>query len=89
MSGGLSLTFVLFIIIFLWELVTSPMYNVTFTQISLEGNPADLEFTAIFDTGTSFTYLNDPAYTQISESVSNEVHYLILSFMNFNFPESV
>jgi hypothetical protein len=30
----------------------------------------DLEFSAIFDTGTSFTYLADPAYTDITESVS-------------------
>ncbi|KAF3440344.1 hypothetical protein FNV43_RR18628 [Rhamnella rubrinervis] len=45
-----------------------PFYNVTITQISLGGKPADLEFSAIFDSGTSFSYLNDPAYTQISES---------------------
>ncbi|OWM66471.1 aspartyl protease family protein 1 [Punica granatum] len=43
-------------------------YNVTVTQLSIGGNTTDLEFTAIFDSGTSFTYLNDPAYTLISES---------------------
>ena len=35
------------------------------------GNAADLEFHAIFDSGTSFTHLNDPAYKQITNSVSN------------------
>ncbi|KAK4774072.1 hypothetical protein SAY87_029091 [Trapa incisa] len=44
-----------------------PTYNITITQISVGGNINDLEFSAIFDSGTSFTYLNDPAYTHISE----------------------
>ncbi|KAL0375693.1 UNVERIFIED_CONTAM: Aspartyl protease family protein 1 [Sesamum calycinum] len=43
----------------------APSYNVTVTQISMESNVTDLKFTAIFDSGTSFTYLNDPAYTVI------------------------
>uniref|UniRef100_A0A803R125 Peptidase A1 domain-containing protein n=1 Tax=Cannabis sativa TaxID=3483 RepID=A0A803R125_CANSA len=47
---------------------THPTYNVTVTQINVGGTDANLEFSAIFDSGTSFTYLNDPAYTQISES---------------------
>ncbi|XP_021908114.1 aspartyl protease family protein 1 [Carica papaya] len=47
---------------------THPAYNVSISQISVGGNVADLEFSAIFDSGTSFTYLNDPAYTLISES---------------------
>ncbi|OMO55756.1 Peptidase A1 [Corchorus capsularis] len=47
---------------------THPTYNVSVTQISVGGNAHDLEFGAIFDSGTSFTYLNDPAYTLISES---------------------
>ncbi|KAK9037936.1 hypothetical protein V6N11_022834 [Hibiscus sabdariffa] len=45
-----------------------PTYNVSVTQIKVGGNAGDLEFNAIFDSGTSFTYLNDPAYTLISES---------------------
>lgn len=49
----------------------SPTYNITVSQINLGGNVADIEFHAIFDSGTSFTYLNDPAYTQITNSVSN------------------
>ena len=49
------------------------------------GTSADLNFDAIFDSGTSFTYLNDPAYTFISESVSSEtVHnYCVWSFITF------
>ncbi|GLT74144.1 hypothetical protein SLA2020_459580 [Shorea laevis] len=45
-----------------------PTYNVSITQLNVEGNVQNLEFSAIFDSGTSFTYLNDPAYTLISES---------------------
>ncbi|KAL1370584.1 hypothetical protein HN51_000830 [Arachis hypogaea] len=44
-----------------------PTYNITITQIILGGNAADVEFYAIFDSGTSYTYLNDPAYSQIAE----------------------
>ncbi|XVF62229.1 hypothetical protein PTKIN_Ptkin08bG0200600 [Pterospermum kingtungense] len=50
---------------------THPTYNVSITQISVGGNAGDLDFNAIFDSGTSFTYLNDPAYTLISESFNN------------------
>ncbi|XP_061367723.1 aspartyl protease family protein 1-like [Gastrolobium bilobum] len=45
-----------------------PTYNITITQIVVGGNASDLEFHAIFDSGTSFTSLNDPAYTQITHS---------------------
>ncbi|GMI86336.1 hypothetical protein like AT2G17760 [Hibiscus trionum] len=48
-----------------------PTYNVSITQIKVGGNAGDLEFNAIFDSGTSFTYLNDPAYTLISENFNN------------------
>ncbi|XP_016201425.1 aspartyl protease family protein 1 [Arachis ipaensis] len=50
-----------------------PTYNITITQIILGGNAADLEFHAIFDSGTSFTYLNGPAYTQITESFNSMI----------------
>ncbi|KAK4791209.1 hypothetical protein SAY86_031622 [Trapa natans] len=48
-----------------------PTYNITITQISVGGNINDLEFSAIFDSGTSFTYLNDPAYTLISKKFNS------------------
>ena len=50
---------------------TSPTYNISVTQLTVEKNVTDLNFTAIFDSGTSFTYLNDPVYTVISEKVSH------------------
>lgn len=48
----------------------SPTYNISMTRISVGEKAADLDLFAIFDSGTSFTYLSDPAYTLISESVS-------------------
>ncbi|XP_057500084.1 aspartyl protease family protein 1-like isoform X2 [Actinidia eriantha] len=45
-----------------------PTYNVSMTQVSVGENVTDLSFSAIFDSGTVFTHLNDPAYTAISES---------------------
>jgi hypothetical protein len=47
-------------------------------------NSSELEFSAIFDSGTSFTSLADPAYTFISESVSslnNVFHDIAGSFI--------
>ncbi|KAJ0098227.1 hypothetical protein Patl1_29163 [Pistacia atlantica] len=48
-----------------------PTYYVTITKIDVGGSASDLEFAAIFDSGTSFTLLSDPAYTQISETFNN------------------
>ncbi|XP_068329461.1 aspartyl protease family protein 1-like [Pyrus communis] len=48
-----------------------PTYNITITQIAIGKSVTDLEFYAIFDSGTLFTYLNDPAYTQITESFNS------------------
>nr|KYP66627.1 Aspartic proteinase-like protein 1 [Cajanus cajan] len=50
-----------------------PTYNITVTQIIVGENVADVGFHAIFDSGTSFTYLNDPAYTQIANSFNSVV----------------
>ncbi|KAK6129414.1 hypothetical protein DH2020_036846 [Rehmannia glutinosa] len=56
-----------------------PTYNITVTQVAVENNVTDIEFTAIFDSGTSFTYLNNPAYSVIVESfhsqITNEPRY--------------
>lgn len=49
----------------------SPTYNISITHISVEEKVTDVNLAAIFDSGTSFTYLTDPAYTIISENVSN------------------
>ncbi|XVE87480.1 hypothetical protein DITRI_Ditri18aG0120800 [Diplodiscus trichospermus] len=48
-----------------------PTYNVSITQINVGGRAGDLDFYAVFDSGTTFTYLNDPAYALISESFNN------------------
>ncbi|ONH97173.1 hypothetical protein PRUPE_7G173900 [Prunus persica] len=48
-----------------------PTYNITITQLAIGESVTDLEFYAIFDSGTSFTYLNDPAYTQITENFNS------------------
>ncbi|TQD85755.1 hypothetical protein C1H46_028671 [Malus baccata] len=48
-----------------------PTYNISITQIAIGKSVTDLEFYAIFDSGSSFTYLNDPAYTQITESFNS------------------
>ncbi|MCL7043767.1 hypothetical protein MKW94_003073, partial [Papaver nudicaule] len=47
-------------------------YNVSVTQLSVEKSLSDADFSAIFDSGTSFTYLNDPAYTAICESFDSQ-----------------
>ncbi|KAG6775659.1 hypothetical protein POTOM_019148 [Populus tomentosa] len=52
----------------------SSLYNISITQTSIGGQASDLVYSAIFDSGTSFTYLNDPAYTLIAESFNNMVN---------------
>lgn len=58
------------------ELQSSPRYNVSVAQIRVGTNIIDSEFAALFDTGTSFTYLEDPPYTKLTESVT--IHILNL-----------
>ncbi|KAB1201788.1 Aspartic proteinase-like protein 1 [Morella rubra] len=50
-----------------------PTYNISITQITVGRNSSKLEFSAIFDSGTSFTSLTDPAYTFISEAFTSQV----------------
>ncbi|PKI74416.1 hypothetical protein CRG98_005180 [Punica granatum] len=40
-------------------------------KLSVGESTLNLDFTAIFDTGTLFTYLNEPAYTLVSESFNS------------------
>ncbi|KAI8020034.1 Aspartyl protease family protein 1 [Camellia lanceoleosa] len=51
---------------------SDPTYNISITQITVDKNVTDLSFTAIFDSGTSFTYLNDPAYSVITEGFNSQ-----------------
>ncbi|KAJ6305133.1 hypothetical protein OIU78_020638 [Salix suchowensis] len=55
------------------KLVTSSLYNISIAQTIIGGQAGDLVYSAIFDSGTSFTYLNDPAYTLIAESFNKLV----------------
>ncbi|KAK9129396.1 hypothetical protein Sjap_009883 [Stephania japonica] len=50
-----------------------PTYNISVTKIIVGKAVTDVEFSAIFDSGTSFTYLNDPAYGQLSDSFNSQV----------------
>ncbi|MBA0706960.1 hypothetical protein Golax_019042 [Gossypium laxum] len=43
-----------------------PTYNVTVTQIRVGTTLIDGGFTALFDSGTSFTYLVDPTYSNLA-----------------------
>lgn len=45
-----------------------PTYNITVSETRIGTTLLDLEFSALFDSGTSFTYLVDPAYTELTES---------------------
>uniref|UniRef100_A0A2P2LG05 Peptidase A1 domain-containing protein n=1 Tax=Rhizophora mucronata TaxID=61149 RepID=A0A2P2LG05_RHIMU len=62
-----------------------PTYNISITQINVEGDATDLAFSAIFDSGTSFTYLNDPAYAYISETFNNLANEARANITDFPF----
>ncbi|XP_062101889.1 aspartyl protease family protein 1 [Humulus lupulus] len=51
-----------------------PTYNISVTQIRVGTTLFDVDLAALFDSGTSFTYLVDPAYTRLSESFHSQVH---------------
>lgn len=40
------------------------------TQVAVGDNVTNVDFSAIFDSGTSFTYVDDPAYSVITQNVS-------------------
>jgi hypothetical protein len=53
--------------------VCSPTYNISVTAMSVDGKAVAAEFAAVVDSGTSFTYLNDPAYTDLATSFDSQV----------------
>jgi len=55
------------------DIELNPTYNISITQITVGRNSSELGLNAIFDSGTSFTSLTDPAYTFISESFNSQV----------------
>lgn len=50
-----------------------PTYNISVTGMSVGGEAVAAEFAAVVDSGTSFTYLNDPAYTNLATSFNSQV----------------
>ncbi|RLM55184.1 aspartic proteinase-like protein 1 [Panicum miliaceum] len=52
---------------------THPTYNVSFTTINVGSESAPVEFAAIMDSGTSFTYLNDPEYTALATNFNSQI----------------
>jgi len=48
----------------------STLYNVSFTSINVETKSVAAEFAAVIDSGTSYTYLSDPEYTELATNVS-------------------
>ncbi|XP_062178979.1 aspartyl protease family protein 1-like [Phragmites australis] len=52
---------------------THPTYNVSFTSINAGSKSVQVEFAAVMDSGTSFTYLNDPEYTELATNVNSQI----------------
>ena len=48
----------------------SPYYNISITGAMVGSKSINAKFSAIVDSGTSFTALSDPMYTEITSSVS-------------------
>ncbi|XP_038906112.1 aspartyl protease family protein 1 [Benincasa hispida] len=63
-----------------------PTYNISITQIGVGGHVSNVDVAAIFDSGTSFTYLNDPAYSVFADkfdSMIEEKRYTMSSGLPF------
>ncbi|KAJ1260782.1 hypothetical protein BS78_10G258300 [Paspalum vaginatum] len=52
---------------------TFPTYNVSFTSINVGAKSVAVEFAAIMDSGTSFTHLNDPEYTELATTFNSQI----------------
>ncbi|GJN39368.1 hypothetical protein PR202_gb28481 [Eleusine coracana subsp. coracana] len=55
-----------------WAWTSSPTYNVSFTSINVGTESTPVKFTAIMDSGTSFTYLNEPEYSAIATNFNSQ-----------------
>ncbi|XP_066371449.1 aspartyl protease family protein 1-like, partial [Miscanthus floridulus] len=51
----------------------SKVYNVSFTSINVETRSVAAEFAAVIDSGTSYTYLSDPEYTELATNFNSLV----------------
>ncbi|EYU37092.1 hypothetical protein MIMGU_mgv1a026715mg, partial [Erythranthe guttata] len=63
---------------------SQPYYNVTVTQISVEESVTNVEFTAIFDTTSSFVYLSDPAYSIIVKGIDSLYSLMLFLLSQFD-----
>ncbi|KMT09314.1 hypothetical protein BVRB_6g134120 [Beta vulgaris subsp. vulgaris] len=50
-----------------------PSYNITITQIRVGTALNEVDFTALFDSGTSFTYMVDPSYTKLAGNFDSQI----------------
>ncbi|XP_072956238.1 aspartyl protease family protein 1-like isoform X1 [Typha angustifolia] len=50
-----------------------PTYNISITGMTIGNSSVIVEFSTLFDTGTSFTYLADPAYKYLTDSFNAHV----------------
>jgi len=53
---------------------------VSFTTINVGSESAPVEFAAVMDSGTSFTYLNDPEYTALATSFNSQIRERRVNF---------
>ncbi|CAD6338295.1 unnamed protein product [Miscanthus lutarioriparius] len=51
----------------------STLYNVSFTSINVDTKSVAAEFAAVIDSGTSYTYLSDPEYTELATNFNSLV----------------
>lgn len=65
------------------------MYIISLIGMEVGNSSIDVKFSAIVDSGTSFTSLADPMYTKLAESVSNvlddEVEHLQIKYTRIKF----
>ncbi|KAI3865956.1 hypothetical protein MKX03_036815 [Papaver bracteatum] len=59
-----------------------PWYNISVAQLSVGGNLSHhlLDVTAVFYSGSEYTYLNDPAYTALCDSFNSQTLHKRLSY---------
>ena len=50
-----------------------PSYKISITGVNIGNSSVSVNFSALVDSGTSFTYLADPSYTLLANSVSNKL----------------
>lgn len=53
-----------------YAFLCSPTYNISITGVVVGNTSEDVEFSTLFDTGTSFTYLANPTYSFLTDNVS-------------------